>query len=1123
MTIPNQTARTGPYNGNGSTTVFAYDFRILDQSHVVVTLKSAADVETVQTLTTNYTVSGVGESTGGNITMVVAPASGEQLTFSRSIPQTQEVDLANRGGVQPEILESAYDKLTQLSQDKVELLNRMPRFPVSSSLTGVELPLTLTANTALIVNAGGTGYTNGPTASQISGAEASADAAAASAADAATSYDNFDDRYLGQKSSDPSVDNDGDALLTGALYFNTSNNVMMVYTGSAWVRTTPTTGEQANIDAVAANATNINTVAGIAADVTTTAGISADVTTVAADGTDIGTVAGISANVTTVAGIAANVTTTAGIAANVTTVAGISADVTTAATNVTDITNFADVYIGPSASDPTQRADASALQAGDMYFNTTVDELRVYSGSQWVAGTAGTLAVQRYSGDGSTVAFTLATAPTGENNTQVYISGVYQQKDTYSVSGVTVTFSAAPPIGTDNIEVVTISTLALGETDASLVTYTPAGTGAVERTVQSVLRDTVSVTDFGAVGDGVTDDTAAIQAAIDAVETAGGGEVVLPPGTYRTTAELDAKDRTNPIRISGHGKFNTYIYGDFIAPGDAILDVSFTTNAARINGVDVKGLGLISNGVLGDPMGLRAMRAQGSTFQDLWSPGNFTATYGGMFNINLMMTQVNNCQVIDCHFAGGFQPVPFDLTGATFSGSSAGTTLTATTAVFTAAMVGETIVIGNGTGSTDSTNYYVSTIASYTNTTTVEVTDAFGATFSGENASIGIITGSISAGSATLTLDHPVATAAMVGMPIHICLADSKVDAGTSPGVLATTISGYTNSTTLTLADNASVTQTSEPVIFCPAVFVGHTETEYSETRQTNDCTFTDVQIEGFQGAGLIINRAVALYFNHCKFHGEGVTTANNFLRSLFLIVASEIVNVSVKDCPLSFGMHPTYGQIWVVGSRGQFVLEGFETTGLLKDMPVISLDQNINANCRVQINNGWFTDGVSKHSADWKPWLALNSSGTRDYSKDGYFSTSRMGVRVFADHAAGVYSPSTAAGSFDSTPEDTRVSDDAIVKFFPPRSQGILVIGTSTVNGGGMFLFRTAKNTGGASMTSISKLALTDVATGDLTGTTGVNGRMTVSAATDGSIQIENRIGFPINTSWTVLATAHG
>jgi hypothetical protein len=187
MTISNQTARTGPYNGNGSTTVFAYDFRILDQSHIVVTLKNAANVETVQTLTTNYTVSGVGAATGGNITMVIAPASGQQLTFSRSVPQTQEVDLANRGGVQPEVLEAAYDKLTQLSQDKVELLSRVPRFPVSSALTDVELPLTLTANTALIVNAAGTGYTNGPTSSQISAAEAEAAAAAASATAAASS------------------------------------------------------------------------------------------------------------------------------------------------------------------------------------------------------------------------------------------------------------------------------------------------------------------------------------------------------------------------------------------------------------------------------------------------------------------------------------------------------------------------------------------------------------------------------------------------------------------------------------------------------------------------------------------------------------------------------------------------------------------------------------------------------------------------------------------------------------------------------------------------------------------------------------------------------------------------
>ena len=89
---------------------------------------------------------------------------------------------------------------------------------------------------------------------KASEAASSATAAASSASAAATSYDNFDDRYLGQFSSDRTQDNDGGSLLTGALYFNTSNNVMMVYTGSAWVRTTPTSSDQTNINALAASA-----------------------------------------------------------------------------------------------------------------------------------------------------------------------------------------------------------------------------------------------------------------------------------------------------------------------------------------------------------------------------------------------------------------------------------------------------------------------------------------------------------------------------------------------------------------------------------------------------------------------------------------------------------------------------------------------------------------------------------------------------------------------------------------------------------------------------------------------------------------------------------------------------
>jgi hypothetical protein len=62
----------------------------------------------------------------------------------------------------------------------------------------------------------------------------SATAAAASAAAAATTYDNFDDRYLGAKASAPTLDNDGDALVTGAIYWNSVDNAMYAWTGSEW-------------------------------------------------------------------------------------------------------------------------------------------------------------------------------------------------------------------------------------------------------------------------------------------------------------------------------------------------------------------------------------------------------------------------------------------------------------------------------------------------------------------------------------------------------------------------------------------------------------------------------------------------------------------------------------------------------------------------------------------------------------------------------------------------------------------------------------------------------------------------------------------------------------------------
>ena len=96
----------------------------------------------------------------------------------------------------------------------------------NSKITGLATP---TAST----DAATKGYIDS-TFSATAAASASATAAAASAASAASLYDQFDDRYLGSKSSDPTVDNDGDALVTGALYYNTTAEQLKVYTGSVW-------------------------------------------------------------------------------------------------------------------------------------------------------------------------------------------------------------------------------------------------------------------------------------------------------------------------------------------------------------------------------------------------------------------------------------------------------------------------------------------------------------------------------------------------------------------------------------------------------------------------------------------------------------------------------------------------------------------------------------------------------------------------------------------------------------------------------------------------------------------------------------------------------------------------
>ncbi len=368
MTVSSSTNKVS-YSGNGSLTTFAYSFKIFDQDDLTVILRAADGTETTQTITTHYTVSGVGEASGGNVVFGSAPASGVTVVIIREQPLTQGLDLVPNNPFPAESLEEALDKLTFMSQKHEEELSRAIKGSRTNTITNSEFtvsatdrankvfafdgsgdlsvtqelgtfkgnwaastayvprdivkdtstnniflvntahtssgsqPLTTNANSAkydLIVDAASSTTAQTASASSATAAASSATAAANSATAAQTAQtasetaktasetaktasetaktasetaktaaetalDSFDDRYLGAKSTsggNPTVDNDGDALIDGALFFDTTNNVLMVYNlgTTTWLRTTPTSSDQTAINAVNADASDIGTV-----------------------------------------------------------------------------------------------------------------------------------------------------------------------------------------------------------------------------------------------------------------------------------------------------------------------------------------------------------------------------------------------------------------------------------------------------------------------------------------------------------------------------------------------------------------------------------------------------------------------------------------------------------------------------------------------------------------------------------------------------------------------------------------------------------------------------------------------------------------------------------------------
>ena len=148
---------------------------------------------------------------------------------------------------------------------------------------------------------------------------------------------------------------------------------------------TTVAGIAGNVTTVASIAANTTTVAGIASDVTTVAGIDSDVTAVAANNANITAVKNNETNINAVQSNATNINTVSGSIANVNTAATNIASINNASANISSVNNFGDTY-QVASSPPSTDGGGNALSEGDLYFDTTADELKVYSGSAWQGG-----------------------------------------------------------------------------------------------------------------------------------------------------------------------------------------------------------------------------------------------------------------------------------------------------------------------------------------------------------------------------------------------------------------------------------------------------------------------------------------------------------------------------------------------------------------------------------------------------------------------------------------------------------------------------------------------------------------------------------------------------------------
>ena len=154
MTVSSTTTKNSA-SGNGSTSAFPYNFKIFSDDDIAVIIRTdSTGAEVTKTKTTHYTVSGVGDSSGGNVTFTSGniPASGETVVLLRSTARTQLTDYVANDPFPAESHENALDKLTFIAQEIEEELGRSIKVSKTNTISSSEFTTSATARANKILS-----------------------------------------------------------------------------------------------------------------------------------------------------------------------------------------------------------------------------------------------------------------------------------------------------------------------------------------------------------------------------------------------------------------------------------------------------------------------------------------------------------------------------------------------------------------------------------------------------------------------------------------------------------------------------------------------------------------------------------------------------------------------------------------------------------------------------------------------------------------------------------------------------------------------------------------------------------------------------------------------------------